>query len=138
MLHAQARNAELDPGLVQVADHLQLLRRGHAAETFDLDRVDRIVHSLPCAAAAAAVHQSMPRWDRAPESTATAARPDAIGQRSRSRAFELQAEREAPVDRLEHRDGRRSDLRPDPVALQDDDLHPDAYSALTPASDELA
>ena len=46
MRHAQARHSQLDPrlGLVQIGNHLQLLRRGHPAEAFDLDRVKRFVH----------------------------------------------------------------------------------------------
>ena len=40
----QARDPKLDSRLVQVADHPQLLRRRHALETLDLDRVKRFEH----------------------------------------------------------------------------------------------
>jgi len=40
----QTRYAKLDPELVEVGHHLQLLRRGHAPEALDLDRMNRLVH----------------------------------------------------------------------------------------------
>lgn len=40
----QARDSKLDSSLVQVGNHLEFLRRRHALETLDLDRVERFEH----------------------------------------------------------------------------------------------
>ena len=44
MCGPQASDSKLDSSLVQVGNHLELLRRRHALETLDLDRVERLKH----------------------------------------------------------------------------------------------
>jgi hypothetical protein len=54
--HAQARRLQPNPRVIEVGDHLQLLRRRHAPESFDLEGVELLVHAVDYPTSGVAVH----------------------------------------------------------------------------------